>query len=169
MATSWPWSRDVAEPVGWQASEIWARQKVGQGCLMCADAHLDENPFSLKIADLPVSIARLVRNQYMPGWTVVVLRRHACELFDLSSDELTDFWSEAASVARAVQAVYAPVKINYGVFGNLCPHIHCHVVPRFAGEDPRRPLNMGEQDVQLTEAEYAQRLTALRQALQAGD
>jgi diadenosine tetraphosphate (Ap4A) HIT family hydrolase len=134
---------------------------------MCADAHLDDNPFSLKIADLRSSIARLVRNQYMPGWCVVVLRRHACELFELSADELADFWSDVAALAQAIQAVYQPVKINYAVYGNLCPHVHCHVVPRFAGEDPRKPIDMAEHEVLLSEPDYAQRIQALRRALEA--
>jgi diadenosine tetraphosphate (Ap4A) HIT family hydrolase len=153
------------EQLGWRAAEAWSQQKLGTGCLMCADAHADENPFSFKIADLPASIARLSRNQFMPGWTVVILRRHACELFELDPTDLTSLFSDVAAIARALQQVYAPVKINYAVFGNLTPHIHCHVVPRFEHEDPSKPLNMGEQEVFLTAAEYADRLEALRTAL----
>jgi len=61
--------------------------------------------------------------------------------------------------------MYQPVKINYGVFGNLSPHIHCHMVPRFAGDDPSEPLNMGAGEVLLSDAQYSDRIDALRRAL----
>jgi diadenosine tetraphosphate (Ap4A) HIT family hydrolase len=134
---------------------------------MCADVHLEVNQFSFKVVDFGSSIVRLPRNQYMPGWTIVVLRRHACELFELSRDEGLEFWTAVSDVARALDQIYRPVKINYGVFGNLSPHIHCHVVPRFLGEDPGRPLNMGAGEVLLTEAEYAERIELMRRALRA--
>ena len=39
-------------------------------------------------------------------------------------------------VARALQAVLQPVKLNYEVLGNAAPHLHTHLVPRYA-DDPR--------------------------------
>jgi diadenosine tetraphosphate (Ap4A) HIT family hydrolase len=39
-------------------------------------------------------------------------------------------------VAHALQAVFAPVKMNYNVLGNWVPHLHTHLVPRYA-DDPR--------------------------------
>ena len=44
--------------------------------------------------------------------------------------------------------------------------MHCHVVPRFAGEDPRKPIDMAEQEVLLSEPDYAQRIEALWRALE---
>ena len=39
-------------------------------------------------------------------------------------------------VGRALEAVLLPVKLNYDVLGNSVPHLHTHIVPRYA-EDPR--------------------------------
>lgn len=39
-------------------------------------------------------------------------------------------------VARALQAALEPVKLNYDVLGNSSPHLHTHLVPRYA-DDPR--------------------------------
>lgn len=72
----------------WLPPEVWTRLKDGIDCSMCADLHLDENPFRLKVAELRQSYVRLPRNQYLRGWTVVALRRHASELFELSDAEL---------------------------------------------------------------------------------
>ncbi|WP_133904857.1 HIT family protein [Actinophytocola oryzae] len=41
------------------------------------------------------------------------------------------------SAARAVEAVFEPVKLNISMLGNGLPHLHAHVVPRHAVDDPR--------------------------------
>ncbi len=149
----------------WLPPETWNRLKAGVDCPMCADMHEAENPFSIKVADLDWSVVRLARNQYRRGWTLVILRRHASELFELGDAELAGFWREVAQVARALDRVYRPAKINYGVFGNLCPHIHCHLVMQFPEDDPTRPLDMQAGHVVLGEAEYAEMVSTLRDAL----
>ena len=37
---------------------------------------------------------------------------------------------------REQQDVFAAIKINYNVLGNSVPHLHTHIVPRYA-DDPR--------------------------------
>jgi diadenosine tetraphosphate (Ap4A) HIT family hydrolase len=39
-------------------------------------------------------------------------------------------------VGRALEAALRPVKLNYDVLGNAVPHLHTHIVPRYA-DDPR--------------------------------
>src|SRR6266508_3364137 len=41
-----------------------------------------------KIADLELSAAYLFEDQFFPGWTVVVLKRHATELYDLLGNQV---------------------------------------------------------------------------------
>ncbi len=134
---------------------------------MCADIHLDVNAFSYKVAELQQTYVRFCRNQYRRGWTILALKRHATELFELAPDDHAEFWQEVASVARALNTLYRPVKINYGVFGNLCPHIHCHIVLQFEDDDPRAPLDMNAGEVLLGQAEYARIVGELREALTA--
>jgi hypothetical protein len=43
---------------------------------------------------------------------------------------------EVLRVARAIEAAFSPIKLNYDVLGNSVPHLHTHIVPRYA-EDPR--------------------------------
>jgi len=149
----------------WTPPEQWTRLKSGHGCVICADAHLDENPFSYLVTELPHSFVRLARNQYMPGWTNVTLKRHASELWELADEELAGFWTDVARTARVLDDIYHPAKINYGVFGNLCPHVHCHLVPRMYGDDPTKPPNMTEEEVHLTMAEYTSIIETLRRQL----
>jgi len=145
--------------------EQWARLKQGEDCCLCADIHLDVNEFSFRVAELEWSYVRLARNQYRRGWTLVALKRHACELFELTDSESDGSWREVAAVARALDHLYQPAEINYGVFGNLNPHIHCHLVPQFFSDDPMLPLNMQAEDVRLDDQDYQRTIHALRQAL----
>ena len=38
-------------------------------------------------------------------------------------------------VGRAIETVLEPVKMNYNLLGNSLPHLHTHVMPRYA-DDP---------------------------------
>jgi diadenosine tetraphosphate (Ap4A) HIT family hydrolase len=150
---------------GWQDADAWAAQWTGSACLMCADLGLPSNPHSVLVAELEHSALRLPRNQFCRGWTVVILKRHANELFELAPAEQAGFWQEVARVAAALQQVYRPVKLNYAVYGNLCPHVHCHLVPRYATDDPMVPVDMQAGARVLEAGALAAALDALREAL----
>lgn len=151
--------------VEWKSPAEWSRLKAGVDCGFCADIHLDVNAFSYKVAEFEHSIVRFPKNQYVRGWTIVALKRHANELFELTDSELLAFWRDVANVALALERVYTPAKINYAVYGNLCPHIHCHLVVQTFASDPTKPLNMNEREVFLSEDEYRQAIQELKDAL----
>lgn len=87
------------------------------------------------IADLGLTVASLFEDQFFPGWTVLVLKRHATELYELTREERSQVIEEVTVVAQLLAKEFCPVKINYGLLGNQLPHIHWHVVPRLA-DDP---------------------------------
>lgn len=149
----------------WMLPDAWAALKRGDGCVLCEDASWDINVFGSKIADLNWSWFRLANNQFLPGWTVVTLRRHATELYQLAPDELAGYWADVPRAAKTLDRVFRPAKINYLVMGNICPHIHCHLVPRFYTDDPGWAINMNQEQILLPPDEYASRLEALRLAL----
>ena len=90
------------------------------------------------IADFGLTQAYLHDDQFFPGWTVLVLKRHATELFDLTQDERGRLMEDVTEVALARDMVFDPVKINYELLGNKLPHIHWHVIPRLAGDPAPR-------------------------------
>lgn len=92
-----------------------------------------------RLAEYPVSVAYLHEDQFFPGWIVLVFKRHATELFELSRDERRQLIEEVTDVARALASVFRPVKINYGLLGNQLPHVHWHVIPRL--EDDPAPFD----------------------------
>ena len=79
----------------------------------------------------------LVRSDIQRGLSFVVWRgRHVVEPFELNAGEAAAYGREVARVARALMEVLEPVKMNYDVLVNSSPHLHTHLVPRYA-DDPR--------------------------------
>ena len=90
-----------------------------------------------QIADLGLTTAYLHDDQFFPGWTVLVLKRHATELFDLTQDERSQLMEDVSAAALALDMAFDPVKVNYELLGNHLSHIHWHVIPRLAETRPR--------------------------------
>ncbi len=104
-------------------------------------AHPTEGERVRKIADLPASVAVLGFDQTHRGYTLVVARRHATELFHLPEAESTQYFQDLLRVARAIAAAFQPRKLNYELLGNTVPHLHWHVFPRYADDpNPMRPV-----------------------------
>ena len=76
----------------------------------------------------------LVDDADYPGFCRVILNRHAREMTDLAPGEIARMMSAVFAVEDAQRAVLAPDKINLASFGNLVPHVHWHVIPRFADD-----------------------------------
>src|SRR5438105_3512 len=87
------------------------------------------------IADLTMTVPYLHDDQFFPGWTVLVLKRHATELFHLTREERSRLCDDITEVAQTLAVVFDAVKINYELLGNQIPHIHWHIIPRRA-DDP---------------------------------
>jgi diadenosine tetraphosphate (Ap4A) HIT family hydrolase len=150
----------------WKAPHEWEQLKQGIGCPICADMHLEENRFSFKVAELQQGIVRLARNQYLPGYTLVIFRRHANELFELSASELTEFWQDVSRTARVLYDLYHPTKVNYLVYGHHCPHLHCHLVVHSYEDDPSKPVNWNEETVLLSPQQYQHLITQMQRKFQ---
>jgi diadenosine tetraphosphate (Ap4A) HIT family hydrolase len=120
------------------------------------------------IADLGLSQAYLHDDQFFPGWTLVVLKHHATELFHLSSAERIQLMEEVSLVARSLAQVYEARKINYELLGNQLPHIHWHLIPRLTDDPaPLKPVWVVQHDLKLlSESDLRSAVQLLQQALQ---
>lgn len=107
-------------------------------CTACAGTWPRESHF---ILDLGLSKAYLHEDQFFPGWTVVVLQRHATELFQLTPNERSQLIEEVNRVAKTLADLYQAHKINYELLGNQLPHIHWHIIPRLTTDPaPQEPV-----------------------------
>jgi len=126
--------------------------KRGEGCEMCAQGRPDETPYGVRFLVGEVADAYLQRDDRQRGYSVVVWRgRHVVEPTELSAEEASQYWLEVLEAGRRIERRFAPVKMNYEVLGNALPHLHTHVMPRYA-LDPRpgwpfpHPEEHGEPD-----------------------
>lgn len=104
---------------------------------MCQQGRPDETRWGVRIFAGQVSDAYLQRADIQRGYTIVVWRgRHVAEPTELSSNDAAAYWLEVIRVAQALETHLKPVKMNYDVLGNSLPHLHTHLIPRYA-DDPR--------------------------------
>jgi diadenosine tetraphosphate (Ap4A) HIT family hydrolase len=104
---------------------------------MCEQGRPEETEYGTRIFGGDVSDAYLQKAGIQRGYTISIWRgRHVAEPTELSEDEASAYWLEVLRVGRALEAQLQPVKLNYDVLGNSLPHLHTHVIPRYA-DDPR--------------------------------
>ena len=66
-----------------------------------------------------------------PGFCRVILNQHAAEVSDLPSAEQQELMRVVFTVEAVVRDVLKPDKINLASLGNMVPHVHWHVIPRW--------------------------------------
>jgi diadenosine tetraphosphate (Ap4A) HIT family hydrolase len=135
----------------------WNELTQGIGCEMCEGGRPDENKYGIRIQAGRYTDAYLQRAAVQRGYTVVIWRsRHVNEPTELSAVEASGYWAEVLDVARGIIRLYNPLKMNYETLGNSLPHLHTHLVPRYAA-DPRPgqpfPLSADKPAEQLPDAQ----------------
>jgi diadenosine tetraphosphate (Ap4A) HIT family hydrolase len=143
----------------------------GEGCPACSEGRPEENRIGVRIFAGQVSDAYLRRADIQPGYTISTWRgRHVVEPTELTREEAVRYWLEVVHVARALEEHFRSVKTNYETLGNSLPHLHTHLVLRYA-DDPRpgRPFPFPEEAPPPIEEETLRRdVEALRRLLDAG-
>jgi diadenosine tetraphosphate (Ap4A) HIT family hydrolase len=143
----------------------WEDRRNGRDCPFCdhsgdVDPHGNPRFFAGRWAD-----AYLRTEGPAPGYSVVAFRgRHVADLSELTPDEAAGFWADLSTVAGMLTEVFEPCHLNYQFLGNLVPHVHAHVVPRYLDDaSPGRPIVWDEREVE--PAELARQLARLREAV----
>lgn len=73
-----------------------------------------------------------------PGLTRVIWHDHVREMTDLTESQRHYVMSVVWAVESVMRQHLAPTKVNLAQFGNMVPHLHWHVIPRWTS-DPRFP------------------------------
>jgi diadenosine tetraphosphate (Ap4A) HIT family hydrolase len=84
-----------------------------------------------------VSVVAVDEAEY-PGFTRVVWNAHVKEMTDLPAADRVRVMDAVWAVESAQREIMAPEKINLASFGNMTPHVHWHVIPRY-GDDAHFP------------------------------
>lgn len=76
----------------------------------------------------------LVDEPGYPGFCRVIWRQHVREMTDLTPEDARLMMDWVLATERAIRQVMHPDKINLATLGNMVPHLHWHVIPRFADD-----------------------------------
>jgi diadenosine tetraphosphate (Ap4A) HIT family hydrolase len=73
----------------------------------------------------------VIADEPFAGFCRVIWNAHVREMTDLASTDREHLMRIVFRVEAALRALLEPHKINLASLGNLVPHLHWHVVPRF--------------------------------------
>ncbi len=102
----------------------------------------------------------LVDEPAYPGFCRVIWRAHVKEMSDLAPAERSAMMEVVWQVELAMRDVMQPDKVNLASLGNMTPHLHWHVIPRYR-DDAHFPSPLWAAAVRETDAE----VLAARRAL----
>ena len=116
-------------------------------------------------------VVRVASDEF-PAFCRVILARHVREMTDLAAPERERLMRAVFACEQALREVVQPHKVNLASLGNQMPHLHWHVIPRFADDahfpDPvwatrkRDPQTIRTDKIRLVE-QMKRRLGELRQ------
>lgn len=75
-------------------------------------------------------IVRVADAEY-PGFCRVILNQHVSEMTELEPLHRDRLMRAVFATETALRELMKPDKINLASFGNMVPHVHWHVVPRY--------------------------------------
>ena len=96
------------------------------GCDLCA------NPGGVLLWTKGDWRAVRVQDAAHPAFYRVICNRHVREFSDLPHTERVHCMALVAAIERVLIERLQPTKINLAAFGNMVPHLHWHVIARFA-------------------------------------
>jgi diadenosine tetraphosphate (Ap4A) HIT family hydrolase len=76
----------------------------------------------------------LVDDDHYPGFCRVIWQDHVKEVTDLPELDRMLLMEVLRQVELVVRDVMQPDKINLASFGNMVPHLHWHVIPRYTDD-----------------------------------
>ena len=140
-------------------------------------AHGPRAPSRDFVAELPRSWLILGDAQFYRGYCVLFAKRHVTEMHLMPRGEARALFDEMIAVGKTLERVVKPLKLNYECLGNLEPHVHWHVFPRFESDpmraapvwmrpEPERKVTLEDSDrrglIQIIGAEAAAELVRAR-------
>jgi len=124
------------------------------GCELCelaaASKVVANDKFSVILANEP----------NYPGFARVIWNEHVREVSDLPDADRLLLNEAVWKLEQAVREVMQPLKVNVASLGNVVPHLHWHVIPRYA-DDAHFPAPVWAQAVRETSADVLAQRRAL--------
>jgi len=87
-------------------------------------------------------VAMAIRDAFpvSPGHTLIIPRRHVATFFETTTEERLSMFELMDKAKHELDAELHPAAYNIGVndgpaAGQTVPHLHVHLIPRYAGDD----------------------------------
>jgi diadenosine tetraphosphate (Ap4A) HIT family hydrolase len=116
----------------------------------------------------PVLRVVLANENGYPGFARVIWHAHVAEMSDLPVAAREHVMRAVFAVETAQRTVMSPHKVNVASLGNMVPHVHWHVIPRYRDDVhfPGSVWSAPQREVpQEVLAKRAAGMPALREAL----
>lgn len=85
-----------------------------------------------------------------PGFARVIWKDHVREVSDLPDEDRLLLNEAVWQLELAVRETMQPLKVNVASLGNVVPHLHWHVIPRYA-DDAHFPAPVWAQALRATD------------------
>lgn len=104
-------------------------------CPLCQTAEdCLQGKYSLLIHEFTYTYLVFGVHQFYPGYGVLILKEHCREMHHLEKEIQEEVFRELMQAGKAVDTVFQPWKMNYASYGNLVPHLHWHIIPRYEND-----------------------------------
>jgi diadenosine tetraphosphate (Ap4A) HIT family hydrolase len=114
----------------------WNDFALGIGCPMDAPRPRSTDDWDF-VAELTASSLYLATNQTYRGHCQLIFdRRHVARVDQLSPEEWQAMAADLFRAQAAIVEAVRPDHMNIETLGNIVPHLHWHIVPRYR-TDPR--------------------------------
>jgi diadenosine tetraphosphate (Ap4A) HIT family hydrolase len=112
-------------------ADAWSRKISGDDCPVCAG---QDGGGPGVVAELASGRVVLQDDAAFRGYCILYHRRHVTELHELTPAEQAALIGDVSRIAAALMRVCRPAKLNYAILGNVVPHLHVHVIPRYPAD-----------------------------------
>ena len=120
-------------------------------CLFCPP----QNFRSRLIKTFEHSYWVLAENQFYQGYSLLLSKQHFIEWHDVPEEIALSLHQNLREIARLIQSTFQPHKINLASLGNVTPHLHWHIIPRYLSD----PHHMQPPDFTMPASLTAEMLT----------
>ena len=76
----------------------------------------------------------LVDDADYPGFCRVICNAHIREMTDLAIAQRSQLMMTVCKVEQVIRDIMRPDKVNLASLGNVTPHLHWHIIPRYAND-----------------------------------
>ncbi len=110
-------------------------------CVLCDKTEsIQKLDFPYFITEFKHSYWILGDHQFFKGYSQIIYKEHIRDMHDLDLKVQSELFMEVMKADEITRKVLNPWKMNFGMYGNVVPHIHWHLFPRYETEvDNKKP------------------------------